>query len=106
MWIFNAQDYPALTTGTTPISSESEANRTSHATFFSLDPVPHFPVQLLHCSLLARIAAKVPDLKGFRPNVNATYFTIYMKVLLHKLLKFVKKVYKKLKFIRKVFYIF
>jgi hypothetical protein len=44
--------------------------------------------------------------KKARPNVDATYFTIYMKALLHKLQKFIKKVYKKLKFIRKVYYIF
>ncbi len=66
-WILNEQDYLDLTTGTISVTSESEANRTSHATFYSVDPVPHFPVQLLHYSLLARIAAKVPDLKGPDP---------------------------------------
>ena len=62
--------------------------------FISVDPVSHFPVQLLHRSLLARIAAKVPDLKGLDPNMNATYFTIYVKALLHKLQKIIKKIYK------------
>jgi hypothetical protein len=73
-WIFIAQDYPDLTTGTTLITSNLEANRASHATFYSLD---HFPVQLLHCSLLARIAAKVPDLKGFAPIWMQHIYQIY-----------------------------
>ncbi len=66
-WIFIAQDYLYFTTGTIPVTSDLEANRTSHATFYSLDPVSHFPVQLLLCSLLARIAAKVPNLRGLDP---------------------------------------
>ena len=67
MWIFNAQDYPDLTTGTTSITSDLEASRTGHATFYSLDHVSHFPLQLLHYSLRARIAAKVQDLKRLGP---------------------------------------
>ena len=47
--------------------SDLKVNRTSHANFHSLDPFPHYPVQFLHCSLLARIVAKMPDLKGFGP---------------------------------------
>jgi hypothetical protein len=66
-WIFNAQDYPDSTTSIAPITSNLEANRASHATFYFLDHVSHFPVQLLHRSLRARIAAKVPDLKGLGP---------------------------------------